>query len=83
LSFYNAVVWVLYASHVSLYLAALAFAAGAVYGAAGNIAMHLDQCTTASPRSVRRCLTSGTVPFTTRGSTGALSRGIDSSPLPV
>jgi len=41
LSFYNAVVWVLYASQVSLYLATPAFAAGAVYGAAGNIAMHL------------------------------------------
>jgi hypothetical protein len=32
LPFYNAVVWVLYASKVSLYLAMLAFAAGAVYG---------------------------------------------------
>jgi hypothetical protein len=41
LSFYNAVVWVLYASQISLYLATLAFAAGAVYGAAGNVAIHL------------------------------------------
>jgi len=35
------VVWVLYASQISLYLATLAFAAGAVYGAAGDVAMHL------------------------------------------
>jgi ABC-type long-subunit fatty acid transport system fused permease/ATPase subunit len=41
LSFYNAVVWVLYASQISLYLATTAFATGAVYGAAGDVAMHL------------------------------------------
>jgi len=38
--FYNAVIWAALVSRTSLYLAALAFAAGAIYAAAGNIAVH-------------------------------------------
>jgi hypothetical protein len=59
LSFYNAAVWVLYASQISLYLATLALAAGAVYGAAGNVAVHLH------------LMVSGLIYFTSRSCTSS------------